>query len=123
MTWRSVSARIRCVEALGWRPSSENALPNGRRTATVSPALPCGKYGNGRTCAVSWASCANFAFTSRYAQWRALAWLEMYVLYAVIAPINFTSSDGTTIAATVSAQSRLRGRLFGGEAACSNAAP
>src|SRR6266513_3116430 len=113
---RSVSARRRWLLELGCTPSRENARPNGRRTATVSPAFPWGKYANCRTWAVSVESAANLTLGSRYAQPRAVACEDMYVLYAITAPTNLINSFGT-MSAAIGAQLLLTVNVGG------NAAP
>src|SRR5882672_5179995 len=103
MASRSFCAINRCVAALGCTASHENAVPNGLALHS------CPMRGNGRTAVGTVRSESSVPLGSRYAQPCAVACVEMNVLYAVTAVTSFTSSFGTTTAATVSAQSRLRG--------------
>src|SRR5467141_1544037 len=95
----------RCVAALGCTASQENAVPNGGGLALHGWPI----RGNGRTAVGTRCSESSVGFGFRYAQPRAVAAPEIWALNAVTAVTIFTSSDGTTTRATVSAQSRLRG--------------
>src|SRR5882762_8589194 len=100
---RSFCAINRCVAALGCTASHENAVPNGLALQG------CPMSGKGRTAVGTVRSESSVTLGSRYTQPCAVACVEMNVLYAVTAVTSFTSSFGTTTAATVSPQSRLRG--------------
>src|SRR6266545_4302954 len=103
MASRSFCAIKRCVAALGWTASQENAVPKGLALHAAPTA------GKGRTAVGTVRNESSVVLGFRYAHPRAVAALEICALYAVTAATSFTSSDGTTTAATVSAQSRLRG--------------
>src|SRR5882762_105119 len=95
-------AMMTFVALLGCTPSHENASPNG----LAEQALP--NAGNGATCVGMARSESRVGLGLSHAQPRCAAIVESAALYASTAPTSLRSSAGTMIAATVSAQSRLR---------------
>src|SRR6185437_1323919 len=100
-------AMITCVALLACTPSHENASPNGLAEHGFGCPSAFVNAGNGATCVGIARSESRVGLGLSHAQPRCAAMVESAALYAKTAPTSFRSSAGTTIAATVSAQSRL----------------
>src|SRR5207247_11234561 len=91
---RSFCAISRCVEALGWTASQENAVPKGNPSTALHG---CRSAGNGRTAVGMARRQSRATCGSRYAQPCAVACAEMNVLYACTVPRSMTRSLGATM--------------------------